>query len=50
MAAELAHRVTVEATEHMLEIGDAMYFDASVPHSYRRTGRRTCAALIFSVA
>ena len=31
--------VTVEATEHMLESGDAMYFDASVPHSYRRTGR-----------
>ena len=42
--------VTVEATEHMLESGDAMYFDASVPHSYRRTGRQTCSALIFSVA
>ncbi len=42
--------VTVEATEHMLESGDAMYFDASVPHSYRRTGRKTCSALIFSVA
>ena len=42
--------VTVEATEHMLESGDAMYFDASVAHSYRRTGRTTCSALIFSVA
>ncbi|MEP6918080.1 MAG: cupin domain-containing protein, partial [Acidobacteriota bacterium] len=42
--------VTVEATEHLLESGDAMYFDASVPHSYRRTGRKTCSALIFSVA
>ena len=31
--------VTVEATEHVLESGDALYFDASVPHSYRRTGR-----------
>jgi hypothetical protein len=33
-----------------LERGDAMYFDASVPHSYRRTGRTACSALIFSVA
>jgi len=42
--------VTVEATEHMLEMGDAMYFDASVPHSYRRAGRTTCSALVFSVS
>jgi transcriptional regulator with XRE-family HTH domain len=42
--------VTVEATEHMLESGDAMYFDASVLHSYRRTGRSTCSALVLSVA
>lgn len=42
--------VTVEAVEHLLETGDAMYFDASVPHSYRRAGRTTCSALIFSVA
>ncbi len=42
--------VTVEATEHMLETGDAMYFDTSVPHSYRRAGRTTCSALVFSVA
>lgn len=41
--------VTVEATEHMLAMGDAMYFDASVPHSYRRAGRTTCSALVFSV-
>lgn len=42
--------VTVEAAEHLLESGDAMYFDASVPHSYRRTGRKTCSAIIVSVA
>ena len=42
--------VTVETTVHALEIGDAMYFDASVPHSYRRTGRTSCSALIVSVA
>ena len=42
--------VTIEATEHILESGDAMYFDASVPHSYRRVGRSSCSALVFSVA
>lgn len=42
--------VTVEAAEHMLESGDAMYFDASVPHSYRRTGRTSCTAVVFTVA
>ncbi|NOT24896.1 MAG: cupin domain-containing protein [Acidobacteria bacterium] len=42
--------VTKDATEHILETGDAMYFDASVPHSYRRTGRSSCSALVFSVA
>jgi transcriptional regulator with XRE-family HTH domain len=41
--------VTVEATEHKLGTGDAMYFDSSVPHSYRRAGRSTCSALVFSV-
>jgi transcriptional regulator with XRE-family HTH domain len=41
--------VTLEGAEHSLESGDAMYFDASVPHSYRRTGRLTCSALIVSV-
>jgi len=41
--------VKIDATEHLLESGDAMYFDASVPHSYRRTGRSACSALVFSV-
>jgi len=42
--------VTVETSEHLLESGDAMYFDSSVPHSYRRTGRSTCSALVFGIA
>jgi transcriptional regulator with XRE-family HTH domain len=40
----------MEATEHKLQTGDAMYFDATVPHSYRRLGRHACAAIVFSVA
>ena len=42
--------ISIETTEHTLESGDAIYFDASVSHSYRRAGRTTCSALIFSVA
>lgn len=41
--------VRIEAVEHVLTVGDAMYFDASVPHSYRRTGRSACSALVFVV-
>jgi transcriptional regulator with XRE-family HTH domain len=32
--------------EHALEAGDSMYFDASVSHAYRRSGGRTCAAIV----
>jgi len=32
--------------EHMLEARDAIYFDASVPHAYRRSGAKTCCALV----
>jgi transcriptional regulator with XRE-family HTH domain len=38
--------ITVETTEHTLEAEDAMYFDAAVPHSYRRLGRGACTALV----
>jgi transcriptional regulator with XRE-family HTH domain len=48
LAGELG--VTVETAEHTLESGDAMYFDASVSHSYRRAGRTACSALIVSIA
>lgn len=42
--------VTIEATEHRLKAGDAMYFDASLPHSYRRLGRLTSSALVVSIS
>jgi len=47
VSGELA--VSVEDIEHVLATGDAMYFEASVPHSYRRKGRHTCSALVFAV-
>ena len=38
--------VHVAGEEHTLEAGDSMYFDASVPHGYRRSGGRVCSAII----
>ena len=34
------------AQEHVLEEGDAMYFDSTVPHAYRRSGKALCSAVI----
>ena len=31
---------------HQLDEGDSIYFDPSVPHSYRRLGRNRCAAIV----
>jgi transcriptional regulator with XRE-family HTH domain len=36
----------IESDELTLEAGDSLYFDASVPHSYRRAGNRPCSALV----
>ena len=47
LSGELA--ITVENEEYVLATGDAIYFEASVPHSYRRKGRHTCSALVFAV-
>jgi len=32
--------------EHELAAGDSMYFDATVPHAYRRAAGRACSALV----
>jgi transcriptional regulator with XRE-family HTH domain len=38
--------VRIDAEEHALEAGDSMYFDSSLPHGYRRSGGRTCSAVV----
>ncbi len=38
-----------EITEH-LDGGDAVYFDASVSHAYRRHGKRPCTAVVVTTA
>ena len=32
--------------EHALEAGDSIYFDATVPHAYRRSKGRACRAVV----
>jgi transcriptional regulator with XRE-family HTH domain len=36
--------------EHTLDAGDAIYFDATVPHAYRRSGGRSCSAVVITSA
>ncbi|HUF17184.1 MAG TPA: XRE family transcriptional regulator [Thermoanaerobaculia bacterium] len=34
--------------EHLLDEGDSIYFDSSVPHSYRRHGKPKCTAVVIT--
>ncbi len=38
--------VHIEGVEYALAAGDSMYFDSSLPHGYRRSGGRTCSAIV----
>ena len=38
--------LTAGRQEHQLDQGDAIYFDASVPHSYRQRGQSRCAGVV----
>jgi transcriptional regulator with XRE-family HTH domain len=41
--------VNVDGDDIALEAGDAMYFDSSAPHAYRRKGRSSCSAIVVIV-
>jgi transcriptional regulator with XRE-family HTH domain len=36
--------------EQVLGRGDSIYFDSSIPHSYRRSGERSCSAIVVTTA
>lgn len=36
--------------KHVLDAGDSVYFDSSIPHAYRRHARQPCAAMIVTTA
>jgi len=38
--------VHVGGCEYTLESGDSMYFDSTIPHAYRRSAGRQCAAIV----
>ena len=42
--------LAVGRREYTLEEGDSIYFEASVPHSYRRIGRNRCTAVVVTTA
>ena len=35
---------------HTLDARDSIYFDSTVPHAYRRSGTKTCSALVVTTA
>lgn len=36
----------IDGDEHVLGPGDSIYFDATMPHAYRRSRARSCGALV----
>ncbi|HET7694165.1 MAG TPA: XRE family transcriptional regulator [Vicinamibacterales bacterium] len=42
--------IAIAGDEHELAAGDSMYFDATLPHAYRRSAGRTCSALVVTAA
>ena len=38
--------VSVGDADHTLAAGDSIYFDSSVPHGYRRSGKSPCTGLV----
>jgi transcriptional regulator with XRE-family HTH domain len=42
--------VHMENGEHAIEAGDAVYFDATIPHAYRRSGGRQCSAVVVTTS
>ena len=35
--------------DYTLEVGDSIYFDSSLPHSYRRISQKPCGAIVVTV-
>jgi transcriptional regulator with XRE-family HTH domain len=41
--------ISFSREDHVLESGDSIYFDANLPHSYRRVGNTRCQALVMTL-
>ena len=42
--------VHIDGAERALEAGDAVYFDATISHAYRRSGGRLCSAVVVTAS
>ena len=42
--------LTIGREQHDLGEGDSIYFESSIPHSYRRKGKLKCAAIVVTTA
>lgn len=42
-------RLQIGAEEHILERGDSIYFDSSLPHSYGKISQKPCDAIVVTV-
>jgi transcriptional regulator with XRE-family HTH domain len=42
--------VHIDDAEHALDAEDSIYFDASRPHAYRRSGGRQCSAVVVTAS
>ena len=41
--------IHIGTEDRILESGDSIYFDSSLPHSYRRVGQKPCSAIVVTV-
>ena len=42
--------VHLNGEEQLLDAGNAIYFDATVPHAYRLSGGRLCSAVVVTAS
>jgi quercetin dioxygenase-like cupin family protein len=42
--------VHMNGEEHRLDAGDTIYFDATIPHAYRRAAGRKCSAVVVTAS
>lgn len=41
--------IRIGTEDHVLDAGDSIYFDSSLPHSYRRVSSKSCGAIVVTV-
>src|SRR5450432_29324 len=41
--------LNIGTTAYVLDAGDSIYFDSSLPHSYRRVSQKPCSAIVVTV-